>query len=55
VHHLGAQVLDKLAIEIVEQDASCSRSPHRLRKPILRILTLVPAASPDSTISLARD
>lgn len=42
------QVLSKLAVEVVGSDRSCSSSPHRLRRPVLKVLALVPLPHADT-------
>lgn len=48
LEQLNAQVLSKLAIRVLESDRSCSSSPHRLRKPVLKLLALTPLPQADA-------
>lgn len=55
LQQLREQVLTKLAIKILTHDRSCSRSPHRLRKPTLKVLALIAAPRMDALTHLRRE
>lgn len=55
LQQLREQVLSKLAVQILGRDGPCSLSPHRLRKPTLRVLTLLPVPHADTINGFVRD
>ena len=49
------QLLSRLAVQVIGRERSCSSSPHRLRRPVLKVLALVPLPHADAMTRLIRD
>ncbi len=54
LEQLTQQVLPKLSVKVLARERFCSQSPHRLRKPTLKVLALKPAPHADSVSALGR-
>lgn len=48
------QLLSRLAVRVLRSDRSCSSSPHRLRRPVLKVLALMPLPHADAITQLIR-